>query len=69
MRTVCSATQRCCASAFTPTAATLTKRNDARRLLDDHMRSCVVDAVNDSGADADDTIAEVSEAISRLIRS
>lgn len=44
-------------------------RNVARGLLDDHMRSCVVDAVKDGGADADDKLDEVSEAISRLMRS
>lgn len=44
-------------------------RNVARGLLDDHMRSCVVDAVKDGGADADSKLDEVSEAISRLMRS
>ncbi|GAA1937675.1 metal-sensitive transcriptional regulator [Brevibacterium antiquum] len=44
-------------------------RNVARGLLDDHMRSCVVDAVKDGGAEADDKLDEVSEAISRLMRS
>ena len=44
-------------------------RNVARGLLDDHMRSCVVDAVKDGGADAEAKLGEVSEAISRLMRS
>lgn len=44
-------------------------RNVARGLLDDHMRSCVVDAVKDGGAEADAKLDEVSEAISRLMRS
>lgn len=44
-------------------------RNVARGLLDDHIRSCVVDAVKDGGPDADDKLDEVSEAIGRLMRS
>lgn len=44
-------------------------RNVARGLLDDHMRSCVVDAVKDGGAEAEAKLGEVSEAISRLMRS
>lgn len=43
-------------------------RNVARGLLDDHLRSCVVDAAKDGGVEADAKLEEVSEAIGRLMR-
>lgn len=44
-------------------------RNVARGLLDDHLRSCVIDAAKAGGAEADEKLDEVSEAIGRLMRS
>lgn len=44
-------------------------RNVARGLLDDHLRSCVVDAAKAGGAEADEKLDEVSEAIGRLMRT
>ena len=44
-------------------------RNVARGLLDDHLRSCVADAAKVGGAEADEKLDEVSEAIGRLMRS
>lgn len=44
-------------------------RNVARGLLDDHLRSCVADAAKAGGAEAEEKLDEVSEAIGRLMRS
>lgn len=44
-------------------------RNVARGLLDDHLRTCVADAAKNGGAEAEDKLDEVSEAIGRLMRS
>ncbi|MDQ2756673.1 MAG: metal-sensitive transcriptional regulator [Actinomycetota bacterium] len=38
-------------------------------LLEDHLRHCVVDAVAQGGAEADEKLAEASAAIARLVRS
>ncbi|KAA0021149.1 metal-sensitive transcriptional regulator [Antrihabitans cavernicola] len=38
-------------------------------LLDDHLKHCVVDAVNTGGEAGDAKIAEASQAIARLVRS
>ncbi len=39
------------------------------RLLDDHLKHCVVDAARMGGDDADAKIKEASDAIARLVRS
>lgn len=44
-------------------------RNVARGLLDDHLRTCVADAAKTGGAEADEKLDEVSEAIGRLMRT
>lgn len=38
-------------------------------LLEDHLRHCVVDAVAQGGAAADEKLAEASAAIARLVKS
>ena len=42
--------------------------NVALGLLDDHLKHCVVAAVQDGGADGEAKIKEASEAIARLVR-
>ncbi|GMM97819.1 metal-sensitive transcriptional regulator [Microbacterium sp. MTN4-26] len=37
-------------------------------LLDDHLRHCVVDAARAGGPEAEEKIAEASQAIARLVR-
>ncbi|GAA1954969.1 metal-sensitive transcriptional regulator [Microbacterium aquimaris] len=37
-------------------------------LLDDHLRHCVVDAARAGGIEAEEKIAEASQAIARLVR-
>ena len=37
-------------------------------LLDDHLRHCVVDAARGGGPEAEEKIAEASQAIARLVR-
>lgn len=50
-------------------ATTAALRSVALGLLDDHMAHCVVDAAAKGGAEADQKLAEVSDAIKRLSRS
>ena len=38
-------------------------------LLDEHLRHCVTEAINEGGVTASDKITEASEAIARLVRS
>jgi CsoR family transcriptional regulator, copper-sensing transcriptional repressor len=38
-------------------------------LMDEHLRHCVAQALNDGGKDADEKIREASEAIARLVKS
>ncbi|MBP2320056.1 DNA-binding FrmR family transcriptional regulator [Kibdelosporangium banguiense] len=38
-------------------------------LLDEHLRHCVTEAINEGGAAADAKITEASDAIARLVRS
>lgn len=38
-------------------------------LLDEHLQHCVRQAVAEGGRDADDKVAEASQAIARLVRS
>lgn len=38
-------------------------------LLDEHLKHCVAAALADGGTEADDKVAEASEAIARLVRS
>ncbi len=38
-------------------------------LLDEHLRHCVTEAINEGGATAQDKITEASDAIARLVRS
>lgn len=39
------------------------------RLLDEHLKHCVSEAVARGGADADEKVREASEAVARLVRS
>jgi DNA-binding FrmR family transcriptional regulator len=50
-------------------AATKALESVALSLLDDHLRHCVKDAVNDGSSAVDDKIDEASAAIARLVRS
>jgi DNA-binding FrmR family transcriptional regulator len=38
-------------------------------LLDEHLRHCVVEAAGKGGPEAEEKLAEASEAVSRLLRS
>jgi DNA-binding FrmR family transcriptional regulator len=38
-------------------------------LLDEHLKHCVTEAINEGGQVADDKVAEASAAIARLVRS
>ena len=38
-------------------------------LIDEHLRHCVTDAINEGGDTATDKITEASDAIARLVRS
>lgn len=38
-------------------------------LIDEHLRHCVTEAINEGGAAADEKIKEASDAIARLVRS
>lgn len=49
-------------------AATKALESFALALLDDHLGSCVKDAVRTGGNVADDKIKEASQAIARLVR-
>ena len=49
-------------------AATKGLESFALTLLDDHLGSCVKDAVRSGGNVADDKIKEASQAIARLVR-
>ncbi len=50
-------------------AATKALQGVALGLMDDHLRHCVADAVAGGGTDAEDKLAEASDAIRRLVRS
>ncbi len=50
-------------------AATKALENVALSLLDEHLRHCVSNAVQEGGDEADAKIAEASAAIARLVRS
>jgi CsoR family transcriptional regulator, copper-sensing transcriptional repressor len=50
-------------------AATKALQTVAVGLLDDHLRHCVVEAVNSGGRDADEKLTEASAAVARLLRS
>jgi len=50
-------------------AVTKALQSVALGLLDDHMNHCVLAAAQDGGQAAEDKMAEVSEAIARLVRS
>lgn len=49
-------------------AATRALEKVALTLLADHIDSCVVDAVRDGGTPAEEKLAEVHDAIGRLVR-
>ena len=49
-------------------ALTSALENVALGLLEDHLKHCVVAAVQDGGADGEAKIKEASEAIARLVR-
>ncbi|TQN32132.1 DNA-binding FrmR family transcriptional regulator [Haloactinospora alba] len=44
-------------------------RSFALSMLDEHLKSCVGQAVADGGDEADEKVREASEAIARLVRS
>ena len=50
-------------------AATKALENVALSLLEQHLRHCLADAARLDGDDADQKLAEATEAISRLVRS
>ena len=50
-------------------AATKALESVAIGMLDDHLRHCVVDAVNQGGREADQKLTEATAAVERLIRS
>jgi DNA-binding FrmR family transcriptional regulator len=50
-------------------AATSALQSFLLALLDEHLRTCVVDAAREGGADADVKVKEASAAIARLVRS
>ena len=50
-------------------AATKALQSVAIGLLDEHLRHCVVEAVSAGGPEADQKLAEATEAIQRLVRS
>jgi DNA-binding FrmR family transcriptional regulator len=50
-------------------AATRALQAVSLELLDEHLKSCVSQAITEGGATADDKIAEASSAIARLVRS
>ena len=50
-------------------ATTKALQSVALGLLEDHMNHCVVAAAQTGGREAEDKIAEASEAIARLVRS
>ncbi len=50
-------------------AVTKALENVALSLLDEHLRHCVSNAVQEGGAEADAKITEASAAIARLVRS
>ena len=50
-------------------AMTSALQSVALGLLDDHLAHCVVEAASAGGPEADEKIAEASQAIARLVRS
>ncbi len=50
-------------------AATRALQSVALELLDSHLNHCVMDALQEGGADAKDKVAEASAAVARLVRS
>nr|WP_156770716.1 metal-sensitive transcriptional regulator [Mycobacterium gordonae] len=50
-------------------AASSALRSVALNLLDDHLESCVTQAITEGGAQADAKLTEASAAIARLVRS
>ena len=50
-------------------AVTSALENVALALLNDHLKHCVLDAAKAGGPEADEKIAEASQAITRLVKS
>lgn len=50
-------------------ALTSALENVALRLLDDHLRHCVLDAAKNGGEEAERKLTEASEAVKRLVKS
>ncbi len=50
-------------------AVTRALQGVAIHLLDEHLRHCVVNAVNAGGAEKENKLREASDAIARLVRS
>ncbi|MGW0316000.1 metal-sensitive transcriptional regulator [Streptomyces flavidovirens] len=50
-------------------ATTKALQSFALTMMDDHLQSCVADAIAQGGDQAQDKIAEASQAIARMVRS
>jgi len=50
-------------------AATKALQSFSLELLDEHISHCVVEAAQQGGAQAEEKVSEVSDAIARLVRS
>ncbi|MGW5852215.1 metal-sensitive transcriptional regulator [Streptomyces sp. NPDC055254] len=50
-------------------ATTKALQSFALTMMDDHLHSCVADAIAQGGDQAQDKIAEASQAIARMVRS
>jgi DNA-binding FrmR family transcriptional regulator len=50
-------------------AATKALQSFSLELLDEHISHCVVEAAQQGGAEAEEKVSEVSDAIARLVRS
>ncbi len=61
---------RYCVDVLTQIAAvTKALQGVALGMFDDHLRTCVADAVGRGGADAEEKLAEATAAVGRLLRS
>lgn len=50
-------------------AATKGLQSVSLGLLDEHLKHCVAEALNEGGEEADEKVREASDAIARLVRS
>ncbi|OEJ35265.1 metal-sensitive transcriptional regulator [Streptomyces subrutilus] len=59
-----------CIDVLTPVSATTKAlQSFALTMMDDHLQSCVADAIAQGGEAAQDKITEASQAIARMVRS